>query len=79
MNVSAKQKQNINGTANDNNIINNPKDIAEHLNRHFCNIAKTIETEIHTSKQILQDYLKNPARNTLSVNTITKEENLASN
>ena len=54
-----KQKQNINGIANDNNIINNPKDIAEHLNKHFCNIAKTIETEIPPSKQTCQDYLKN--------------------
>ena len=46
INASAKQKQNINGIANDNNITNNPKDIAEHLNKHFCNIAKTITTEI---------------------------------
>ena len=45
-NVSAKQKQNINGIANENNIINDPKDITEHLNKHFCNIAKTIETVI---------------------------------
>ena len=44
-NVSAKQKQNINGIANENNI-NDPKDITEHLNKHFCNIAKTIETVI---------------------------------
>ena len=27
INISAKQKQNINGIANDNNITNNPKDI----------------------------------------------------
>ena len=54
-NVSAKQKQNINGIANENNIINNLKDIAEHLNKHFCNIAKTIETEIPPSKQTFQN------------------------
>ena len=59
INVSAKQKQTINGIANDNNIINNPKDIAEHLNKHFSNIAKTTETEIPPSKQTFQDYLKN--------------------
>ena len=74
INVSAKQKQNINGIANDNNIINNPKDIAEHLNKYFCNIAKTIETQIPPSKQTFQNYLKNPTRNTLSIKPITKEE-----
>ena len=50
INVSAKQKQNINGIANDNNIINNPKDIAEHLKKHFCNIAKTIEKSLQVNK-----------------------------
>ena len=73
-NVSAKQRQNISGIANDNNIINNPKDIVEYLNKHFCNIAETIETEIPPSKQTFQDYLKNPTRNTLSINPLTKEE-----
>ena len=58
INVSAKQKQNISGIANENNIINNPKDITERLNKHFCNIAKTIETEIPLSKQTFQNYLK---------------------
>ena len=45
--ISDKQKQNINGIANGSNITNNPKDIVEHLNKHFCNIAKTIETEVN--------------------------------
>ena len=74
INVSAKQKQNINGIANENNIINNPKDIAEHLNKHFCNIAKTIETEIPLTKHTFQDYLRNLTRNTSSINLITKGE-----
>ena len=51
-----------------------PKDITEHLNKHFCNIAKTIETEIPPSKQTFQNYLKNPTRNSLSIKPITKEE-----
>ena len=73
-NVSAKQKQIINGIANDNNIIGNPKDIAEHLNTQFGNMAKTIETEIPPSKQTFKDYLKNPTKNTLSINPLTKEK-----
>ena len=74
INISAKPKQNIDGIANDSNIINNPKDIAEHLNKYFYTIAKTIETEIPPSQQTFQDYLKNPTRNTLSIKPITKEE-----
>ena len=75
INVSAKQKQNINGIANKNNIINNPKDIAEHLNKHFCNIAKKIETGIPPSKQTVQNYLKNPITTSLSIKFVTKEKN----
>ena len=64
----------MNGIPNENNIINNPKDITEHLNKHFCNIAKTIETEISPSKQTFQNYLKNPSRNSLSIKPVTIEE-----
>ena len=39
INVSAKQKQNINAIANDNNIINSPNDINKHLNNLFRNTA----------------------------------------
>ena len=39
INVSAKQKQNINAITNDNNIINSPNDITEHLNNLFRNTA----------------------------------------
>ena len=52
----------------------NPKDIAEHLNKDFCDIAKPVETEIPTSKQTFQDYLNNLTRNTLSIKPITKDE-----
>ena len=38
--------------------MNDPKDIADHLNKHVCNIAKKIETEIPQSKQTFQNYLK---------------------
>ena len=54
--------------------MNNPKDIAEHLNKDFCDTAKLVETEIPTSKQTFQDYLNNLTRNTLSIKPITKEE-----
>ena len=52
----------------------NPKDIAEHLNKDFCDIAKPVETEIPASKQTFQDYLNNLTRNTLSIKPITKDE-----
>ena len=38
-------------------IIYIKKDIAEHLNKHFCNITKTTEIP---SKHTFQYYLKNP-------------------
>ena len=44
------------------------------LKKYFSNIVKTIETEILPSKHTFQDYLKNPIRNTLSKNPITKKE-----
>ena len=43
--------QNISSIYNGMNIIIDPKEIADHLNEHFCNIAKTIEAEIPPSKK----------------------------
>ena len=75
ININKKQKQHINSLTDDNNqIINNPKLIAEQLNKHFSNIAKAIEAEIPPSKNTFQDYLKNPLQNTLFLTPTTKKE-----
>lgn len=64
--VSTQQKQNTNGTVK--------TTTSEHINKNFCDIDKTVDTEVPLSKHTLQDYLKNPIRNTLFISALTEEE-----
>ena len=87
INVSGKQKQNINVIPNINNIINNPREIAEHLIKHFFQFCKNNRNRSPptphprprppSSPQVkiffnFQNYLKHPIRNTLSINPLKK-------
>ena len=46
ININTKQKQNINNLRHGNEVINDPKEIAENFNKHLTTIAKAIEAEI---------------------------------
>ena len=53
--------------------------MAEHLNNHFCNIAKTIETEIPPCKQFFQDYLKQSNKKYFIHKSLNQKENTTRN
>ena len=60
INIRKKKEQTINTLNSDNGIIKEDRKILEQLNKHFCNIAKTIEKEIPSAKKKFSGYLKNP-------------------
>ena len=53
INIRKKKGQAINTLNSDNGIIHEGKKISEQFNKHFCNIAKTIEKEIPSAKKAI--------------------------
>ena len=74
INIRKKKGQTINALNSDNGIINEDKKISEQFNKHFCNIAKTIEKEIQSAKINFSDYLKNPIEKSFFINPTTADE-----
>ena len=64
----------ISNISDKNLVVDNPKDISEHFNNHFYNIAKKNEKEIPQLKKVVTDYLKQPVENTFSINPATPED-----
>ena len=62
INIRKKKEQRINTLNCDNGIINEDRKISEQFNKHFCNVAKTIEKEIPSAKNNFSGYLKKPSR-----------------
>ena len=73
-NIRKKKGQTINTLNNDNGIINQDRKISEQFNKHFCNIATTIEKEIPSAKNNFSDYLKNPIEKSFFINPTTANE-----
>ena len=71
INIRKKKGQTINTLKSDNRIIHEDRKISEQFNKHFCNIAKTIEKEIPSAKNNFSGYLKNPIEKSLSINPTT--------
>ena len=74
INIRKKKGQTINALNSDNGIINEDRKISEQLNKHFCNIATTIEKEIPSAKNNFSDYLKNPIEKSFFINPTTADE-----
>ena len=74
INIRKKKGQTINTLNSDNGIINKDRKISEQFNKHFCNIAKTIEKEIPSAKNNFSDYLKNPIEKSFFINPTTADE-----
>ena len=45
INIRKKKRQTINTLNSDNGLINRDRKISEQFNKHFCNIAKTIDLQ----------------------------------
>ena len=58
INIRKKKGQTINTLNSDNGIINKDRKISEQFNKHFCNIAKTIEKETPSAKNNLHRYVQ---------------------
>ena len=69
-----KKKGQTNKLNSDNGIINEDREISEQFNKHFCNIATTIEKEIPSAKNNFSDYLKNPIEKSFFINPTTADE-----
>ena len=74
INIRKKKEQTINTLNSDNGIINEDRKISEQLNKHFCNIAKTIEKEIPSAKNNFSGYLKKPIEKSFFINPTTADE-----
>ena len=74
INIRKKKGQTINTLNSDNGIINEDRKISEQFNKHFCNIATTIEKEIPSAKNNFSDYLKNAIKKTFFINPTTADE-----
>ena len=74
INIRKKKVQTINTLNSDNGIINEDRKISEQFNKHFCNIAKTIEKEIPSAKNNFSGYLKNPIEKSFFINPTTANE-----
>ena len=71
--IRKKKGQIINTLNSDNGIINEDRKISEQFDKHFCNIAKTIEKEIPSAKKNFSDYLKNPIEKSFFINPAIDE------
>ena len=71
MNVMPEFRSAINS---DNGIINEDRKISGQFNKHFCNIAKTIEKEMPSAKNNFSGYLKNPLEKLFFINPTTADE-----
>ena len=74
INIRKEKGQTINTLNSDNGIINEDRKISEQFNKHFCNIAKTIEKEIPSAKNNFSGYLKNPIEKSFFINPTTADE-----
>ena len=73
INIRKKKRQTTNTLNSDNGIINEDRKISEQFNKHFCNIAKTIEKEIPSAKNNFSGYLKNPIEKSFCINPTADE------
>ena len=74
INIRRKKGQTINTLNSDKGIINQDRKISEQFNKHFCNIAETIEKEIPSAKNNFSGYFENPIEKLLFINPITADE-----
>ena len=74
INIRKKKGQTINTLNSDDGIINEDRKISEQFNKHFCNIAETIEKEIPSAKNNFRGYLKNPIEKSFFNNPTTADD-----
>ena len=74
INIKNKNKGQINAMSINNEICNDPLQIANHFNNYFSSIASNLQTNIHNSGQGFEKYLKNPNQHSFFIQPTNREE-----